>query len=161
MKRKGVLILFAVLALILSSMTGCRRYEQIIITSGELESVSMNGFKSVDLVLIVEVDNPAGKVFVNDAEGVLKHFGKVVGRVTLAPLVLKPRTTEKYHVSATVQLEAGIGFKELMTIASPSRWGEYPVDVNFSGKASGVNVKRKFNDIPLKKLLESKRNEEV
>ena len=161
MKRKSLFILIAMLALVLSSLTGCRKYEQIRVTSAKIESVSMNGFKSVDLTLLVGIDNPAGKVTVKEAEGVLKHFGKVIGKVTLTPLALMPRTAEKYVVKANVELSGGLGLKELMRIADPARWEEYVVDITFSGKAAGVAVKRNISDIPLKKLLENKRNEKV
>ena len=121
----------------------------------------MNGLKSVDLTLLMGIDNPAGKIVVKNAEGTVKHFGKVIGKVTLAPLALMPRTAEKYVVKANVELSGGLGLKELMRIADPARWEEYVVDITFSGKAAGVAVKRNISDIPLKKLLENKRNEKV
>lgn len=161
MKRKSLFILIAMLALVLSSLTGCRKYEQIRVTSAKIESIRMNGLKSVDLTLLMGIDNPAGKIVVKNAEGTVKHFGKVIGKVTLAPLVLLPRTAEKYSVEANVELSAGLGFKDLMRLADPKKWEEYVVDITFSGKAAGVAVKKNINDIPLKKLLESKRNEKV
>ena len=161
MKRKGLIILTAVLALVLSSVTGCRKYEQIRVTSGKIESLNMNGLRSVDLTLLVGIDNPAGKVTVKEAEGTLRHFGKIIGKVTLAPLVLMPRTHAEYTVEAQVELAAGLGFKDLMRLADPGKWDEYVVDLTFSGKASGVVVKKSIKDIPLKKLLESKTNEKV
>ena len=161
MKRKVFVILIAILALVLSSVTGCRKYEQIRVTSGKLESISMSGFKAVDLTLIVEIDNPAGRVTVQEAEGTLRHFGKIIGKVTLAPLVLLPRTHTEYTVEAHVELAGGLGFKDLMSLADSSKWNEYVVDLTFSGKASGVAIKRSLKDIPLKKLLESKRNEKI
>lgn len=161
MKRKGLLILIAMLALVLSSVTGCRRYEQIRVTSGKIVSVSMNGLKAVDVTLLVGVDNPAGKVVVKSAEGTVKHFGKIIGKVTLAPLTLMPRTASEYPVQAHVELASGLGFKELMSIADPKKWDQFMVDISVSGKAAGVALKRNINDIPLKKLLESKRNEKV
>jgi len=161
MKRKGLIVLIAILALALSSVTGCRKYEQIRVTSGKLESISMNGFKAVDLTLLVGIDNPAGKVTVKEAEGTVRHFGKIIGKVTLAPLVLLPRTHAEYTVEARVQLAGGLGFKDLMSLADPAKWNEYVVDLTFSGKASGVAIKKSLKDIPLKKLLESKRNEKI
>jgi len=161
MKRKGLIILTAMLALVLSSVTGCRKYEQIRVTSGKIESLNMNGLRSVDLTLLVGIDNPAGKVTVKEAEGTLRHFGKIIGKVTLAPLVLMPRTHAEYTMEAQVELAAGLGFKDLMRLADPGKWDEYVVDLTFSGKASGVVVKKSIKDIPLKKLLESKTNEKV
>lgn len=161
MKRKGLIILVAMLALVLSSVTGCRKYEQIRVTSGKIASLNMNGLRSIDLTLLVGIDNPAGKVTVKEAEGTLRHFGKIIGKVTLAPLSLMPRTHAEYNVEAQVELAGGLGLKELMRLTDPESWDEYMVDLTFSGKASGVAVKKNIKDIPLKKLLESKRNEKV
>ena len=161
MKRKGLIILVAMLALVLSSVTGCRKYEQIRVTSGKIASLNMNGLRSIDLTLLVGIDNPAGKVTVKEAEGTLRHFGKIIGKVTLAPLSLMPRTHAEYNVEAQVELAGGLGLKELMRLTDPERCDEYMVDLTFSGKASGVAVKKNIKDIPLKKLLENKRNEKV
>lgn len=154
-KRKGSILLVALLSFILLSMTACRRYEQVKVVSGEVQSVSMNGFKAMDVSLMIGIDNPAGKIVVQKAEGTLKHFGKVIGKVTLAPLTLLPRSSVVYPVQAHVELSAGLGFKDLLALADPKRYEELAVDISFSGRASGVVLKKQFNDIPLKQLLEN------
>ena len=161
MKRKGLIVLVAMLAVMLSSLSGCQKYEQIRIVSGNVESVNMNGFKSVDMVLSVKIDNPAGKVKVKSAEGTLKHFGKVIGKVTLAPMILPARSVSECQVEAHVELAAGLGLKDILKLMDPKRLDEFVVDLSFAGTASGVAVKRNINDIPLKKLLESNLNEKV
>ena len=155
-KRKSLLTLVALAAFVLLSMTGCHKYEDIKIVSGVVESVNMQGFKAADVGLMLEVDNPAGKVIVEEATGAVRHFGKVLGTVTLAPVTLAPRAIAKYSVMAHVELASGLGFRDLMTLADPKKMGELVVDVSVSGKASGVKVKRNINDIPLKKLLENR-----
>lgn len=153
-KGKFLLILISLLTIIMMSFTGCRKYEQIKFTSVAVKSVGMNGLRSVKLDISLGVDNPAGKVVVNNAVGTLKHFGKVIGSVSLAPLTLMPRTQSEYSVQANVELAEGIGIIEAMQFASPAKLNECTVDVSVSGKASGVALKREYKDIPLKKLLE-------
>ena len=75
-KRIGIFLL----SFLLLVSGGCRKYEQIRIVSGKVESLNMSGFRSADIVLKVEVSNPAGKVVLEEASGVVKHFGKVLGR---------------------------------------------------------------------------------
>jgi hypothetical protein len=158
-KRKNFIILIGILAFVLSSLTGCRKYEQITITSGEIESVAMDGLKAVDVVLCLEIDNPAGKVIVESAEGIVRHFGKVIGKVTLAPIALLPRRTAEYHVKAHIELDRGMKMMDVLSLAAPGKIEEMTVDLSFYGKAGGVVVKRNINDVPLKKLLEKTINE--
>jgi hypothetical protein len=155
-KRKSSLMLVALAAFVLSIVTGCHKYEDIRILSGAIESVNMQGFKAADIQLQLEVENPAGKVIVEEASGTLKHFGKVIGMVVLAPVELAPRSTAKYPVTAHMELASGLGLKDIMSLADPKKMGELVVDVSVTGKASGVKVKRNINDIPLKKLLENR-----
>ena len=161
MKRKSLIAPVALLVFAILSLTGCHKYEQIRVISGELESVAMNGFKSIDVSLSVMVDNPAGKVVVQTAEGTLKHFGKVIGKVSLAPLTLAPRSLSEYKVQAHVELADGLGLKQLLMFADPARLEECVADISIAGKAAGVAVKRNINDVPLKKLLENAKNEKI
>ena len=160
-KRKSLFILTAVLVFVLSSLTGCRKYERISITSGEIESVEMDGMKAMNVILRLEIENPAGKVIVESAEGVVKHFGKVIGKVTLAPMALLPRRTAEYHVNAHLELASGLRLMEILSLAAPGKIEEMVVDLSFVGKAGGVIVRKKIDDVPLKKLLEKTVNEKI
>lgn len=160
-KRTAVRILVAVLGMALLTLPGCRKYEQIRVISGKVESVSLNGFGAVDVTLLVGVDNPAGKVIVRNAEGTVKRFGKIIGKVALVPFELMPRTMADYSVKAHVELAIGVRLKDIMALMSPSGLEDCLVDIEMSGTVSGVTVKRRFSDVPLKKLLENKINEKV
>ena len=149
------------LLVFLLSLTGCRKYEQIQILSGKVESLKMNGLRTAELVLKVEVSNPAGKVSVEDVNGRVKHSGKVIGNVSLAPLRLHPRTTGEYRVDAKVTLERGVSLMDLMNLMDVRRLKECTVDISAKGKAAGVKVKKEYKDIPLKKLLEDHSNEKI
>ena len=121
----------------------------------------MNGLKSVDIVARIGVDNPAGKLEVKTAEGVLKHFGKIIGRVTPDPVTILPRTEGEYQVKMHVEIAQGLGFLEIMSLMDMKKLEECTLDVSIAGKVAGMAVKKKYVDIPLKKLLESKRNEKI
>ena len=158
-KRKSLFILIGMLAFVLLTMTGCNKYEQITITSAEIESVQMSGMKAVDVTMLVMISNPAGKVVVNSAEGTVKHFGKVIGTVTLAPMTLMPRRLAEYHAQAHVELAPGLKILEVLSLADPKKIEEMVVDLSFSGKAVGVTINKTIKDVPLKKLLEKTINE--
>ena len=160
-KRKSFVILVGMLVFVLLSVTGCNKYEQITVTSAEIESVQMSGMKAVDVTMQVMISNPAGKVVVSSAEGTVKHFGKVIGTVSLAPMVLMPRRLAEYQVQAHLELASGLKIMEVLTLADPKKIEEMVVDLAFSGKAAGIKVKKNINDVPLKKLLEEYNNEKI
>jgi len=131
------------------------------VVSGKVESLNLNGFKAVDLTLSLRIDNPAGKIVLEDVHGTLKHFGKVLGRVTLAPLVLHARTVADYKVEARVTLESGLGIRDIMGLMDVRKLQECTFDLSAALKASGVKMKKEYKDIPLKKLLEERYNDKV
>ncbi len=149
------------LALFIVSMSGCHKYEQIQILYGKVESLNMSGLRSVDVTMDVGLDNPAGKIIIEDAYGTLKHFGKVIGNVTLAPVSLAARTSASYKLEARVELAKTMSLMEIMRFADIRRLDECTLDVSLRGKASGIRMKREYKDIPLKKLLEDYNNEKI
>ena len=161
MKRKGLFFLTALLSLVLLAVPGCRKYEQVRILSGKLESVKMKGLRGADIMLSVKVDKPAAKILLDDVRGQVKHSGKIVGNVVLAPLTVNARTIADYQVTATVALESGVSLIYLMNFADPKKLKECTIDLSVKGKVAGVRLKRQFKDIPLKKLLEEKYYEKI
>ena len=65
-KRIGVLLLTSVLMLVLMTFTGCSKYSDIKVVSVKIESVNMNGLRAGEAGLTVKIDNPAGKMIVEE-----------------------------------------------------------------------------------------------
>lgn len=149
------------MAFVLMTFTGCKSYEQIKVVSGKVESLNMKGLRAVEMVFSVEVENPAGKVVIEDISGIVKHSGKVLGNVMLAPLTLTARTTAEYKVNATVELDKGVNFMYLMNFMDIRKLNECTVDVSAKGKAAGIRIKKEYKDIPVKKLLEGQHYEKI
>ena len=148
------IVLFVVVVQVLSSLTGCRRYKEIKITGGRIETVSMVGLRSINTTLTVGIDNPAGKLDVREVSGQLTHFGKVIGKVTLDPFIVNPKTSHDHRLSARIDLSTEVGFRELMTFMDVNKLYDCTVDMYVKGFVAGVAVKKNIKEIPLKKLLE-------
>ena len=144
-----------------SCLGGCSKYKQIKITGGRIDNITMVSLRTINLALVVGIDNPAGKLDVREADGELFHFGKVIGKVTLAPMALLPRRTAEYHVKAHLELASGLKLMDILSLAAPGKIEEMIVDLSFTGKAGGVVIRRNINDVPLKKLLEKTINEKI
>lgn len=140
--------------LALSFLTGCSKYKQIQITGGKIETISMVGLRAVNLTLVVGIDNPAGKLDVREVSGQLTHFGKVIGKVTLDPFIVNPKTSDDHRLSARIDIAQGVSFRELMTFMDVNKLYDCTVDMYVKGFIAGVVVKKNIKEIPLKKLLE-------
>ena len=141
-------------------LTGCKGVKDIRVTSVEVGSVSMKGFKGLDIFLKVGVDNPAKQVRISDIEGSLIHSGKVIGNLAMDPFILGGKTSDIYTLKATVSLAQGAGLKEIMMLADKNGLNGCTIDFSAKakyGKNAPVQIKRK--DIPLKELLDKLENE--
>ena len=157
MKHK--VLVFLLMAFMLA-LAGCKDIKDIRVTSVNLESVSMRGFKSVDLHLSAEVYNPARQIRLSEIDGSIVHSGKVIGKLAMDPFILAPKSLETYNLKANVALAQGTGLKDLMMLADPQKLNECTVDVSAKatyGKGAPMQIKRK--NIPLKELLNSIGNE--
>ena len=143
-------------------LAGCQKIKDIRVTSTKIVSLNIRGLGGAEIILEAEVDNPAQQISLSEIEGELKHSGKVLGRVAVAPIVLKPKSQEKYNIEATVKIAEGATLRDLMMFADVRKLGECTVDVSALAKIKGGGKKRvALNDIPLKELLERVSNEKI
>ena len=146
--------LFVIVCLMLSVLTGCNQKRQIEITGGNIESVSMSGMRTVNLGMMVSINNPYGKLEIREADGVLMHFGKVIGKMTLDPFVVNRKTEEEYHVKANFTLEETMGLRQIMQFVNVNVLNECTVDIHVKARLGGVQVRKRYKDIPMKELFE-------
>ena len=141
---------------LLLCLTGCKGIKDIRVNSVKVESVSIRGFKGLDVHLEAEVHNPSKQVRLTEIEGTVISSGKVIGRLAMDPVILVAKSTEKYKLKANVSLAEGAGLKELMNLNPENCTVDVSVRAAY-GKGAPVLVKRK--NIPLKELLNTLGNE--
>lgn len=154
-------MLTSVLMLVLMTFTGCKKYTEVKVVSVKVESVNMKGLRAGEAVVTVRVDNPAGKMTLEELNGVVKHSGKVLGNIALDPVTLKPRQADDYSVNVRFELDKGVGVMYMLTFTDIRKLKECTIDLSARGKAAGVRVKREYKDIPVKNLLEEYYNEKI
>ena len=151
---KKLSALFIALCVMLTMLAGCNKYKDIEITGGKIESVSMTGLRSVNLGLAVGINNPRGKIDVRQVDGVVMHFGKVIGRVTLDPFVVEKKSTGNYHLKAVFALDENMGLRQIMQFVNIDKLYECTVDIQVKAHSAGVAVQKKYKNVPLKELFE-------
>lgn len=135
-------------------LSGCGDVRDIAVTSVEVESITPNGLRGVNVGLAVGIDNPAFQVELSEIEGSLKLSGKVLGRMAMAPFLLHARSAETYHLKASLKIEHGVSLGELLALTDTETLNNCMVDVSARATLKGgVSKVLKFNDIPLTDLL--------
>ena len=152
-----MILVVSVMAL---ALAGCGKVKDITVTSLQLESIAPQGLKGIDVYMAVGIDNPAFQIGLEDIHGSLKHSGKVLGRVTMDPMVLQRKSAEIYHVKAFLSLGEDAGLRDLLMLTNIEKLYECTVDVSATPRLkSGLGTPITLKDIPLKKLLEDDENE--
>ena len=146
--------LFIAVCVMLVLLTGCNKSKQFDITGGKIESVSMSGMRTLHLGLLVNINNPHGKLEVCEANGVLMHFGKVIGRVTLDPFVVEKKSEGDYHLKAVFALDENMGLRQIMQFVNIDKLYECTVDIHVKAYSAGVAVQKRFKNVPMKELFE-------
>ena len=135
-------------------LTGCGDIRDLEVTSVQIESITPNGLRGVNVGLAVGIDNPAFQVGLSEIEGSLKLSGKVLGRMAMAPFVLRARSAEIYHLDASLSIEQGVTLMEILSLTDMETLNKCMVDVSVKATLKGGISKRlKYNDIPLTDLL--------
>lgn len=144
-----------VMAVAMSGLCGCAKFKQIRPVSAELEAFTPRGFRAVEAVIALEMDNPASQIALSEIEGVISRSGKVFGRVAVDPFIMNARSVETYHLNVVLTLDEGVSLFELMSLLKSNVLEEFTVD--FHAKASlksGASKKVAFEGLPLKELYE-------
>lgn len=144
----------ALLCAVTLCLTGCGDIRDLEVTSVQIESITPNGLRGVNVGLAVGIDNPAFQVGLSEIEGSLKLSGKVLGRMTMAPFVLRARSAEIYHLEASLSIEQGVTLMEILSLTDMETLNKCMVDVSVKATLKGgVSKLLNFNDIPLTDLL--------
>ncbi|MBR5833927.1 MAG: LEA type 2 family protein [Bacteroidales bacterium] len=151
MRRLAVLLL----AVLLACSTGCNKFSKIKVNEVEIVKVTPHGLRGIDIDLGVEVDNPAPWLKISDVEVVVRYCGKVLGKVTVDPFILKARKVERYDIKARMSLDPSVSLYEVLMYLSKDFSQNGILDMTAKGSLKGGLSKTiTEKDVPLKKLME-------
>ena len=149
---------FFLLALCAASiLSGCAvsKLKDIEVTSCSLESYSLRGFKGVEAVVCVGIDNPSIQFKITDLEGVIKYNGENLAKYTADSLQVEGKCSKVYDISCSAALADGVGLVRLMSIAQNRTLEGFTTDVQARlSLTNGKGKMLKFKNIDLAKLVE-------
>ncbi len=151
------MIVAALVAVIcLSACGGIKKLEDLKITSADITDIAPDGLKGVKLGLRVGVDNPGAQVSLSNIFCEVKHSGKVLGMVAVDPFTLNAKKEEVYYLKADLKLGENLTLFDAGKLLDKAAADMITVDVRTDVKLKGgISKNLVFNDIPLKKLIET------
>ena len=152
--KSMILVLAAVF--VLSGCADIKKLRNIEVESVSLENFRPRGFRGATLTLLVEVDNPGAQISLSEISADVEHSGKVLGKVAVDPFTLQGKTTDTYRLEAELSLAEGVNVLELGKLLDKKTLDDMTVDVSADVRIKkGKTRTMKFNDLPVKKLIEA------
>ena len=148
--------LAALLALLLLSVGCANKFKDIEVTSCEISSLSPKGFRAVDGVLSVGIDNPASSFTVSGISGCVRKDDLVIATFTGGPCTVEKKCEQVYDLPCTLTLEEGLSLFQALSLIKNKDLEGYVIDI--SGVVSlsgGLKKKLEYTDIPITSLMEA------
>ena len=146
--------LLALLAVAVLS-AACYNFKDIEITSCELASLEPKGFRAVDAVLQVGVNNPTVSITLSDVTGAIRNGDLVVATFGGGPVTIDRKSEKVYELPCTVKLEEGLSLFQVLTLIKTMDFDGYVCDVTGTvALKNGLKKKLEFKDIPINSLMD-------
>ena len=143
-KNRILLIITAFLAGILFS--GCA-VNKLNVSNVKLDGISPKGFRSMDVRLSADIDNPAASIRFSDIKAYIYSDGKVLGTIVAQPVEIARRFTGRSNIEANMTLSENASVYEVLKIEKKKKkLNQCTVDLELKyrqGKGAPIAVKRK------------------
>lgn len=150
---KGKSLLAAVLMAVLM-LQGCARFRDIRIVSCGVESVSMQGLRSVEAILSVGVDNPAAALELSGIEGTLNMGDDVLGTFSAGNFSIDRKTVSECQVPVSFTLDRQVSLLSLLPLVRELDPDSFSVDMSLRVKVkNGVSRKIRLENVPVSYLF--------
>lgn len=127
--------------------------DEFEITSYEFKSVSPHGFRSVDGVVNLGINNPVSAIKLWDITGVLKYKGQELADFKVDPVKLVKRSNQKYDLMWNAALSKQTSIFDLMKFTNGANLDDFTADVKFKVRSGLLSKKFNLKDLPLKRLI--------
>ena len=153
---KRIFAAFLVLGIMLGTGScSMKKVKEIEVISADIKSFKLSSSRSADAIILLEIDNPAGKFTVNDLEATVKLKGKEMGIVRASKIPLEAKCRKIYEVPCSAALADGVSVLSVLPILDGGSFESVTADVSLyvslGRKSRGKHLVK--NDIPLSKLI--------
>ena len=123
----------------LLAVSGCAvtKIREIRITSVGVKYIVPTSSRSLDAVLLLGLDNPSISFTAQDVSGVVKQYGRELGKFTAGQLPIQAKSVQVYELPCTVALSEKVSLLDLLAIAARRSMEGMTVDVKLRVSLKG------------------------
>jgi hypothetical protein len=148
-----------VLALVagLLAVSGCAvtKIREIRLTNVGVKYIVPTSSRSLDAVLLLGIDNPSISFTAQDVSGVVKQYGRELGKFTAGELPVQAKSVQVYELPCTVALSEKVSLLDLLAIAAHRSMEGLTADVKLRvSLKGGKGTVLTFNGIDLAQFSE-------
>lgn len=154
LRRIGV---FLSLVGCLLAVSGCAvtKIREIRITNVGVKYIVPTSSRSLDAVLLLGIDNPSISFTAQDVTGVVKQYGRELGKFTAGQLPVQAKSVQVYELPCTVALSEKVSLLDLLAIAARRSMDGLTADVKLRvSLKGGKGTVLTFNGIDLAQFSE-------
>lgn len=108
------------------------------------------GFRTFNIMLVTEIDNPACQLTLQDVSGQIVNSGTIIGSYAVDPVILKAKSLDKYHVRLVLTLAKEITILDVMSLMKADVIKKCTVDVEAKvALKNGISKRLVYKDIPI------------
>ena len=104
----------------LLAVSGCAvtKIRDIRLTNVGVKYIVPTSSRSLDAVLLLGIDNPSISFTAQDVSGVVKQYGRELGKFTAGQLPVQAKSVQVYELPCTVALSEKVSLLDLLAIAA-------------------------------------------
>lgn len=136
----------------LLAVSGCAvtKMREIRITNVGVKYIVPTSSRSLDAVLLLGIDNPSISFTAQDVSGVVKQYGRELGKFTAGQLPVQAKSVQVYELPCTVALSEKVSLLDLLAIAARRSMEGMTADVKLRvSLKGGKGTVLTFNGIDL------------
>ena len=141
----------------LLAVSGCAvtKIREIRLTNVGVKYIVPTSSRSLDAVLLLGIDNPSISFTAQDVSGVVKQYGRELGKFTAGELPVQAKSVQVYELPCTVALSEKVSLLDLLAIAARRSMEGMTADVKLRvSLKGGKGTVMTFNGIDLAQFSE-------
>ena len=153
--RPILLALALCLSAILAGGCGVSKLKDLSVSSVGVKYIVPTSSRSLDAVLLLGIDNPSISFTAQDVSGVVKQYGRELGKFTAGQLPVQAKSVQVYELPCTVALSEKVSLLDLLAIAAHRSMEGLTADVKLRvSLKGGKGTVLTFNGIDLAQFSE-------
>ena len=153
--RKIGVLLALVAGLLAVSGCAVTKIRDIRLTNVGVKYIVPTSSRSLDAVLLLGIDNPSISFTAQDVSGVVKQYGRELGKFTAGQLPVQAKSVQVYELPCTVALSEKVSLLDLLAIAAHRSMEGLTADVKLRvSLKGGKGTVLTFNGIDLAQFSE-------